>query len=577
MYEVKKKDGLARIAELETRHGKVKLPAFLPVVDPEKQVTSIKELEKAGIEIIITSAYLYRKRGKNEPIHEFLGWKKAVMTDSGAYQLGLYGDVEVTNKEILEFQERIGTDIGVILDIPEPSERAVRETYIRGLEAKEMDPSFALVAPIQGAPNFELVKKSVELMKKLDFPVYAIGGAVKLFNEYEFYPILKALLYTRLKLPHKPIHLFGAGHPVILPAAVALGADMFDSASYALYARERRIITPFGTRFADELEELPFSCPVCKNKAPEELSEKEIALINLYAIINEVRRIRNEIRRGSFLNYLQQTARRHPKLYSALFRLLKEFYSFLEPFDNITRKKALFAVDEFSKQLVPVKRFRERVLNRFYRFAKRAVLNKPSTEKAHGLITDSVLGIIPWELRFIYPANTERIGGKDEEFLKVFLKKHDLELVEEASGKPISLDLEAKAVLKYFYGIDLNVKGEAGGTGRLRRIYLGNELLATLRNDGSLAITLKLGEILSKLRVYWVMVSREAEEFVKEGRSVFCKFVKDASKEFRAGDDVAIVNEDFELLAVGKALLSREEMLKLSKGMAVKVRKGINT
>ena len=68
-----------------------------------------------------------------------------------------------------------------------------------------------------------------------------------------------------------PLHLFGAGHPLTIPLAVALGCDTFDSASYMLYAKHDRVITEDGTRRLDELEYFPFDCEVSSKYTPKEL------------------------------------------------------------------------------------------------------------------------------------------------------------------------------------------------------------------------------------------------------------------------------------------------------------------
>ena len=116
-------------------------------------------------------------------------------------------------------------------------------------------------------------------------------------------------------------------------------------------------------------------------------------------------------------------------------------------------------------------------------------------------------------------------------------------------------------------------------TRRIRYIYADGRLLATLKpSDGLLALTIdgarrvKDGVKGLGLRV---VVKREAASFVAEGRSVFAGHVVEADLEIRPGSEVIVVDEDDDLLAVGKAVLSGEEMLAFKRGVAVKVRRGV--
>jgi 7-cyano-7-deazaguanine tRNA-ribosyltransferase len=122
-FEIKDKDLLARIGRLKTKSGTVETPLLFPVINPNIQLIPPKKLrEEFGFEAVITNAYILRKRFQNKPIeqglHKFLGFDGVVMTDSGAYQILVYGGVEVSQEEIVEYQERIGSDIATILDIP---------------------------------------------------------------------------------------------------------------------------------------------------------------------------------------------------------------------------------------------------------------------------------------------------------------------------------------------------------------------------------------------------------------------------------------------------------------------------
>jgi predicted RNA-binding protein (TIGR00451 family) len=116
-------------------------------------------------------------------------------------------------------------------------------------------------------------------------------------------------------------------------------------------------------------------------------------------------------------------------------------------------------------------------------------------------------------------------------------------------------------------------------TGRIRHIYLKNRLLATLRpTDGFLGLTVFGGERLKrafKPPRFRVIVRSDIGKFIKEGKSVFAKHVEFADPEIRPMDEVVVVDEKDKVLAVGRALLSGEELLAFERGVAVKVRHGI--
>jgi len=118
-------------------------------------------------------------------------------------------------------------------------------------------------------------------------------------------------------------------------------------------------------------------------------------------------------------------------------------------------------------------------------------------------------------------------------------------------------------------------------TGKPRYIFGGEgNLLATIRwNDGFIALSPRGAKRLlerippPRLRV---IVSREAAEYVKKGRSVFAKHVIDVDPDIRCGDEVIVVDPDDNIVAVGRAALSAIEMLEFNCGVAVKIRRGVH-
>ena len=147
MFEIKAKDNRGRVGVLKTKHGNVKTPALMPVIHPRKQAIDVK---KYGADIVITNAYLIYKdedlkqEAIDKGLHELINFDGPIMTDSGSFQLSVYGDVDITNKEVIEFQELIKTDIGTSLDIPtapfvtrEKAEEDLEITLQRAREAIE--------------------------------------------------------------------------------------------------------------------------------------------------------------------------------------------------------------------------------------------------------------------------------------------------------------------------------------------------------------------------------------------------------------------------------------------------------
>ncbi|RLE52246.1 MAG: pseudouridine synthase [Candidatus Methanomethylicota archaeon] len=116
-------------------------------------------------------------------------------------------------------------------------------------------------------------------------------------------------------------------------------------------------------------------------------------------------------------------------------------------------------------------------------------------------------------------------------------------------------------------------------TGKIRRIYHQGKLLATMRaSDGYLALSIdgarRIVEKTSKPTLR-VVVKNEVAGFIKKGRNVFAKHVVEADPNIRPGSEVIVVDENDNLLAVGRATLNSEEMLSFKSGEAVKVRKGV--
>jgi 7-cyano-7-deazaguanine tRNA-ribosyltransferase len=262
------------------------------------------------------------------------------MTDSGAYQILVYGDVEVTPREIVEYQENIGSDIATILDIPtgwKVSEGCARQTVDETVKrAKEFftfktRQDILWVGPVQGGKYLDLVAKSAREMGKLPFQIHALGSPTEIMERYRFDTLADMIMTAKMHLPtEKPLHLFGAGHPFMFALAVSLGCDFFDSAAYSLYAKEGRYMTETGTFRLNELDYFPCACPKCVRATPKQVMElppKEAQMFlaehNLHTCAAELKRIKQAIRDGRLWEHLEMRAHGHPALFQAVKKLKK--------------------------------------------------------------------------------------------------------------------------------------------------------------------------------------------------------------------------------------------------------------
>ena len=336
MFELKERDGLARMCELTTKHGRVTTPALLPVVNPNQLTISPKDMKEAlGVEILITNAYIIwndqklRERVQGSTVHELLGFDGPIMTDSGTFQNHVYGDVQVDHREIVQFQRDIGSDIGTILDVfsePEFTEseasHAVDVTLERARDSIEHKGDMLLAGPVQGGVYPHLRGGCAERLSKMNLDLHPIGGVVPLLQDYRFAEVVDIVMASKMHLnPSRPVHLFGAGHPMVFPLAVLMGCDMFDSSSYAKYAREGRLMYPEGTRFLNDLHDLACSCAACSRTTADELREMErndrtriIAEHNLRVSLRELKKVKNAIHEGSIWEMVEMRARAHPAL-----------------------------------------------------------------------------------------------------------------------------------------------------------------------------------------------------------------------------------------------------------------------
>ena len=375
-FEVIHKDIAGRVGKLRVNDRIVRTPALLPVVNPHLPLVTPREMQEMGVEALITNAYIfrrsteYRDRALAEGLHSVLDFDGVVMTDSGSFQLSVYGEVEVSNQDTLEFQQAIGSDIIVPLDIPTPPdagrEKAARElavTMDRIREAQQLFPDANLAGPVQGGIFTDLREEAGRAVRDLNFTFAPIGAVVPLMENYRYRDLVKVVLAAKRGLsPATAVHLFGAGHPSMFALAVAMGCDLFDSAAYALFAREGRYITPHGSFKIDELAELPCSCRVCRSMTADELRtsgdrERLLALHNLYVTLAEIARIRQAIQDGTLWELVDERCRSHPRLLDG-YRELLGHASTLARDDPVSKRRFFYRGSETCRR-TEVLRFRE--------------------------------------------------------------------------------------------------------------------------------------------------------------------------------------------------------------------------
>ena len=383
-FEVRDHDAAGRIGRLEVpRAGvTVETPALLPVVNPNVLTVEPSRLRgEFGAEMLITNSYIIRSTDRirdrvlDEGVHEFLGFDGAIMTDSGSFQLAEYGEIDVTTAETLDFQRRIGSDVATPVDVPTPPDadrdRAERDlaTTERALaDAAAADTGEMLVnAPVQGSTFPDLREAAGRHAAGTDLDVFPVGAMVPLLNGYRYDDVVEAVTAAKRGLaPDCPVHLFGAGHPMTLALAVALGCDLFDSAAYALMARDGRYLTVAGTEHLAEMAYFPCSCPVCAEHTPDDLrtgdddaAERLLAEHNLHVTFEEIRRIKAAIRAGNLLELVDRRARGHPAMLDG-YRALLDAADRLEASDPAS-KDAFFYTSHESARRPEVRRHHDRL------------------------------------------------------------------------------------------------------------------------------------------------------------------------------------------------------------------------
>lgn len=641
-FEIRERDAAGRLCRFTTKHGNVTTPNLLPVINPNKLLISPQEMkERFGVEILITNSYIIykspglRQQALKSGVHDLLNFSGSIMTDSGTFQNYVYGDVTLDPVEIVQFQRDIGSDIGTILDIfgtpgqtKDEAAQGVKETIRRAEESIPHKGEMLLACPVQGSVYPDLREQCARALSSLPGDFYPIGGVVPLMENQRYSDLVRCILAAKRGLdPSRPVHLFGAGHPVVFSLAVALGCDFFDSSAYAKYAADGRMIFPWGTEKFVDLSELPCCCPVCSRYSVSELKELEVeqrtiqlALHNLYVSFMELRTIRVAIAEGWLWELVEQRASANPFLAEAL-RVLREpaHLDWLEVFEPTSKKTALFYTGPQTIYQPTLYRYHKRLFSRFdplfattvvfpertkpYSMFYSRELKQVLEQRNVNFVVRSTLGPVPFELDEMYPlaqsvfplvVDTEtrqRADAVADDFLRtvtVVPYETDIQFNTGKTSRVVDFDLRriaAVADMQFGRGASealLDGKTtiiKSKRTGKIRNVICdGSHVLSMRAEDGLFTLKLEGGRRLHRRfrhPLLRVVVGGDAVPFVKEGKSVFAKFVSDCDPDLRPFDECLVVDEADEFLAVGRTLLTRDEMLSFQQGMAVKTRESI--
>ncbi len=278
--------------------------------------------------------------------------------------------------------------------------------------------------------------------------IFIVANALQLFQQPRKFTDF--ILELRAKIGYEKLIYFPSiGNPANFALLAYSGVDLFDSVSAILAARENTLLFSNGGYNTNELHELPCSCPSCSKSKdkPCNMSFQNILNHNYFAILDELKQVRNAIYQGNLRSLVETRVKTNPNL-TAVFRYLDaNHYDFLEKRTPITSKSKVIATTKESMFRPEIRRFQKRVINRFrkpesakillllpcsakkpYSFSKshrlyREKLNNSGNPFiAHEVIVTSPMGLVPRELELIYPASSYDIpviGVWDEDEKKM--------------------------------------------------------------------------------------------------------------------------------------------------------------
>ena len=364
MYNVLKKDGLAKHAEFTTVHGTVQTPVFMNVGTAAaiKGAVSTMDLQEIGTQIELSNTYHLHVRPGDEVvkklggIHKFMNWNKPVLTDSGGFQVfslaglrkikeeGVYFNSHIDGRKIfmgpeqsMQIQSNLASTIAMAFDecpssvadrsyVKASVERTTRWLHRCKAEMERLNglpdtinPHQMLFGINQGAIYDDIRIEHAKQIRELDLDGYAVGGLAVGETHEEMYHILD------VTVPHlpadKPVYLMGVGTPANILEAVDRGVDFFDCVYPSRNGRHGHVYTNHGKlnlfNAKYELDSKPIEegcgCPACRHysrayirhllKAKEMLGMRLCVLHNLYFYNTMMTEIRDAIDGGRYKEY----------------------------------------------------------------------------------------------------------------------------------------------------------------------------------------------------------------------------------------------------------------------------------
>lgn len=350
--EIEARDGTARAGRLTTPHGAINTPTFMPVATyGAVRGIAAHELKGIGAQILLANTYHLHERPGDEVIgdlgglHGFTGWRGPWLTDSGGYQVTSLAhrmtlDEEgvtfaspldgkrrqLTPENVIGIQERLGSDIAMILDQclpPDPDaglalEQAMERTlrWAERAASARKRPDQAVFAIVQGGVNQALRTQSARASAALGFDGYAHGG-LGLGESREARRDAVSAAHEELPSP-APRYLMGLGRPVDLLDGVACGVDLFDCVVPTRNGRHGLLFTHQGVlhiknaryKTDDSPVDPACDCVTCRShsraylnhliRCGEALGAQLAALHNLRFYLGLLERARRAIVEGRF-------------------------------------------------------------------------------------------------------------------------------------------------------------------------------------------------------------------------------------------------------------------------------------
>ena len=355
-FRVSAKQGSARAGVFSTPHGDVETPIFMPV-GTQATVKSLTpaQLGEIGVQILLSNAYhLYLRPGaelieSSGGLHQFMGWDKPILTDSGGFQVFSLGNLRridpdgvtfkshfdgsthhFTPEKAIQIQEQLGADIIMAFDEcthPEDYQynlKAIERTHLwaeRCIKAKQRKDQ-ALFGIVQGGIHPELRERSANFLTSLAFPGYAIGGLSVGESKSDMLRIIEAV--TQILPSDKPRYLMGVGTPHDLIEGVRRGVDMFDCVLPTRLARHHAAMTLSGrmnlskTQYKDDFSPIDNLCVcyACQNfsrayirhliKSKEILAATLLSIHNVFTLVELGKGLRKSIIDQNFDEYAQK-------------------------------------------------------------------------------------------------------------------------------------------------------------------------------------------------------------------------------------------------------------------------------